>query len=203
MADKKGPITKREANKIDVNRRILKASRRLFASKGYDETMMKDIAKKADVSKATVYNYFPNKESLLIGTYEDVAGEAERAAQDKPELPAIDRLRNAVETFALGSMKYPDLSRRITYLNATEDSALYGITGRIYHIFEELVEEAKEDGVLDKQANNRIVVDMIFGIILIIQYQWIDLDRLSSVELLERTRFCFDNFIVKQFEPAQ
>lgn len=203
MADKKSNLTKREANKLDVHRRILKASRRLFASNGYDETMMRDIAKKADVSKATVYNYFPNKESLLIGTYEDVAGEAEKAALARPELPAIDRLRNAVETFALGSMKYPDLSRRITYLNATEDSALYGKTERIYTIFEGLVEEAKEDGVLDKDISNRMIVDMIFGIILIIQYQWIDLDRLSSVELLERTRLCFDKFIVKQFQPEK
>ena len=51
---------------------LLKASRRLFTTEGYDETTMGDIAEKAGVSKATVYNYFPNKESLLIGTVNEV-----------------------------------------------------------------------------------------------------------------------------------
>ena len=32
-------MTKRESNKINCRERILKASRRLFTSKGYEETM--------------------------------------------------------------------------------------------------------------------------------------------------------------------
>ena len=149
MADKKRTLTKREANKIDVHRRILKASRRLFASKGYDETMMRDIAKKADVSKATVYNYFPNKESLLIGTLDGAIDEAISTAESKKDLLPSDRLRAAIETFILGGMKYPDLTRRIIYLNSTEGSALYGSFSRIYDIFNDLITQAKEDGEFD------------------------------------------------------
>ncbi len=199
MAEKKTPITKREANKIDVHRRILKASRRLFASHGYDETMMRDIAKKADVSKATVYNYFPNKESLLIGTLDGVIDEAEKAVAAKQDIPASERLSIAFETFVLGGMKYPDLTRRIAYLNSTEGSALYGSIGRIYDMFNKLIEEAKEDGEFDPDADSYMIIDMVFGIFLIALYQWIDIDRLSSVELLERTRTYYDRFIVEQF----
>ena len=65
-------INRRELNKINSRKRILKASRKLFSQKGYEETMMEDIANKAEVSKATIYNYFPNKESLLIGTADEV-----------------------------------------------------------------------------------------------------------------------------------
>ena len=199
MAEKKEALTKREANKIDVHRRILKASRRLFASNGYDETMMRDIAKRADVSKATVYNYFPNKESLLIGTLDGVIDEAVKAAASKKDLPASERLCTAFETFLLGGMKYPDLSRRITYLNSTEGSALYGSTGKIYHFFGELIKEAKENGEFDPDASDYMIIDMIFGIFLIAQYQWMDIDRLSSVELLERARAYYDRFVVQQF----
>ena len=199
MAEKKAPITKREANKLDVHRRILKASRRLFASNGYDETMMRDIAKKADVSKATVYNYFPNKESLLIATLQDVTDEAENAVAMKKDLPASERLRLAFETFLLGGMKYPDLSRRITYLNCTDGSALYGSTGRIYRLFGELVKEAKENGEFDPDASEYMITDTVFGIFLIAEYQWIDIDRLSSIELLERARSYYDKFIVEAF----
>lgn len=199
MAEKKTPITKREANKIDVHRRILRSSRRLFASHGYDETMMRDIARKADVSKATVYNYFPNKESLLIGTLDDVIDEAEKAVAAKQDIPASERLRIAFETFVLGGMKYPDLTRRIVYLNSTDGSALYGSIGRIYDMFNKLIAEAKEDGEFAPEADSYMIIDMVFGIFLIALYQWIDIDRLSSVELLERTRTYYDRFIVEQF----
>ena len=200
MAEKKGTLTKREANKIDVHRRILKASRRLFVSKGYDETMMRDIAKKADVSKATVYNYFPNKESLLVGTLDGVITEATNAVESKKDMPATDRLGAAIETFVLGGMKYPDLSRRIVYLNSTEGSALYGSIGRIYDMFHDLIVEAKENGEFDPDANNHMIIDMVFGIFLIALYQWIDIDRLSPLELLERTRAYFNQFIIEQFK---
>ena len=200
MADKKRTLTKREANKIDVHRRILKASRRLFASKGYDETMMRDIAKKADVSKATVYNYFPNKESLLIGTLDGAIDEAISTSESKKDLLPSDRLRAAIETFILGGMKYPDLTRRIIYLNSTEGSALYGSFSRIYDIFNDLITQAKEDGEFDPEANSYMIIDMVFGIFLIALYQWIDIDRLSPLELLERTRAYYNQFIVEQFK---
>ena len=161
--------------------------------------MMRDIAKKADVSKATVYNYFPNKESLLIATLQDVTEEAENAVTMKKDLPASERLRLAFETFLLGGMKYPDLSRRITYLNCTDGSALYGSTGRIYRLFGELVKEAKENGEFDPDASEYMITDTVFGIFLIAEYQWIDIDRLSSIELLERARSYYDKFIVEAF----
>ena len=45
-------------------------SRRLFTAKGYEETTMEDIAEAAEVSKATLYNYFSSKENLLLGIAE-------------------------------------------------------------------------------------------------------------------------------------
>jgi len=51
--------SRREANKRKSRQKILKASRRLFKEKGYDNTMIEDVADKAEVSKATLYNYFP------------------------------------------------------------------------------------------------------------------------------------------------
>ena len=69
--------TRRELNKEKSRKNILKASRKLFSTKGYEDTMMEDIAVTAEVSKATIYNYFPNKESLLIGTAHEVLDKIE------------------------------------------------------------------------------------------------------------------------------
>jgi AcrR family transcriptional regulator len=45
---------------------ILKAAQNIFAQKGFQEATVSDIAKKAEVSEATIYEYFSSKEELLF-----------------------------------------------------------------------------------------------------------------------------------------
>ncbi|MGN6255231.1 MAG: TetR/AcrR family transcriptional regulator [Solirubrobacterales bacterium] len=52
--------------------KILDASRKLFARRGFSETSMGDIARAAQVARATVYNNFDDKQDILaaiIGEY--------------------------------------------------------------------------------------------------------------------------------------
>lgn len=49
---------------------IIQAAAHLFASQGFHRTTTKDIAEAADVSEGTLYNYFENKDDLLIGIME-------------------------------------------------------------------------------------------------------------------------------------
>ena len=60
--------TSRRERRI-ANRRILilEAAARLFAEKGFHRTTTRDIAEAADVSEGTLYNYFENKDELLMG----------------------------------------------------------------------------------------------------------------------------------------
>ncbi len=46
---------------------ILKAALTEFSKKGYHLTEVATIAKRASVAKGTVYNYFENKEDILLG----------------------------------------------------------------------------------------------------------------------------------------
>jgi AcrR family transcriptional regulator len=50
----------------EAHDRVLKAALELFAQRGIDATSMDAITQGAGVSKATVYNHWPNKEALLI-----------------------------------------------------------------------------------------------------------------------------------------
>jgi AcrR family transcriptional regulator len=56
----------RERNKRKVTQRIIAAAVELFKTQGYHQATMDDIASKAEVSRGTLFNYFPSKESLLI-----------------------------------------------------------------------------------------------------------------------------------------
>ena len=51
---------------LNIEERILLSAKELFYEKGYDQVNMKEISKRADIAVGTLYNYFPNKNSLYL-----------------------------------------------------------------------------------------------------------------------------------------
>ncbi|MFW6114037.1 MAG: TetR/AcrR family transcriptional regulator [Actinomycetota bacterium] len=51
--------------------RILQAAVEAFSEKGYTEVTISEIASRADVSKGTIYEYFENKEDVLLSISEE------------------------------------------------------------------------------------------------------------------------------------
>jgi AcrR family transcriptional regulator len=39
--------------------------------KGFKSATMREIARRSEIGDTTIYNYFPNKESILYAYYED------------------------------------------------------------------------------------------------------------------------------------
>ncbi|MGI6050276.1 MAG: TetR/AcrR family transcriptional regulator, partial [Acetivibrionales bacterium] len=46
--------------------KIIKAAQALFKEKGVSQVSMKEIAKYSGVSQASIYNYFGNKEAVVV-----------------------------------------------------------------------------------------------------------------------------------------
>lgn len=186
--------TKREQNKINSKRRILHASRRLFASQGYDNTMIEDIAKKADVSKATLYNYFPNKESLLIGTEKELIDKLRTMVDTNSEGLENSELmlRFALEELVIASAEYWNLARRITYLNSNENSTLYNGRKDLDELFRELIVSAQQEGIFKKDADPEEVGDIVIGIYLISQFQWDHIDKYTPEQIHQKLNAYFD-----------
>jgi AcrR family transcriptional regulator len=59
-------VSLRERNRQRVTQRIISAAESLFKAHGFHRTTMDDIAEKAEISRATLFNYFPSKEALLL-----------------------------------------------------------------------------------------------------------------------------------------
>ncbi|MER7210523.1 TetR family transcriptional regulator [Streptosporangium sp. NPDC000239] len=52
---------------------IADAAMRLFTERGFDEVTVNEAAEAAGVVKATLFNYFPTKESLVLHALDDLA----------------------------------------------------------------------------------------------------------------------------------
>jgi len=55
----------RERKKARTRQAIADAAARLFAQRGYEQVAVSDVAREAEVSEQTVYNYFQTKEQLV------------------------------------------------------------------------------------------------------------------------------------------
>ncbi len=77
---------------------ILETALSLFATKGYGETTLRDIAASAEVSLGLTYRYFARKEELILALYQRLAQEL---AEEVPAMPAATLARRFATT--LGS----------------------------------------------------------------------------------------------------
>jgi AcrR family transcriptional regulator len=68
----------RERKKARTRRVIADAAARLFAERGYEQVAVSEVAREAEVSEQTVYNYFQTKEQLVTDRDQDVEDELGR-----------------------------------------------------------------------------------------------------------------------------
>ena len=74
---------------------------RVFARKGYQETVVEDVAEEAGVSKGTIYTYFDRKEELLGAVHQGLFEEMEvRQAQIlESDRSPLDKIRALLHDF--------------------------------------------------------------------------------------------------------
>ncbi|WP_328665533.1 TetR/AcrR family transcriptional regulator [Streptomyces sp. NBC_00322] len=62
---------------------IADAAVSLFLERGFDRVSVNDIAAAAEISKPTLFRYFPTKEDLVLHRFTDHQGEAARVVRDR------------------------------------------------------------------------------------------------------------------------
>lgn len=87
------PVGLRARKKERTHDAIADAAISLFLAHGFDEVSVTDIAAAAQVSKPTLFRYFPTKEDLVLHRIADHNGEAARVVRaHAPGVPALDAL---------------------------------------------------------------------------------------------------------------
>jgi AcrR family transcriptional regulator len=86
-------MNRRERKKEETRVNIINCAVDSFKAKGFEETSMEEIAEKADVSKGTLYNYFPDKDSILVGYFQQIIREYGKELQTQLNEEKIFRTR--------------------------------------------------------------------------------------------------------------
>jgi AcrR family transcriptional regulator len=73
----------RERKKQRTEQQIADTARRLFAQRGFEAVPVAEIARQAEVSEATVFNYFPTKEDLVYNRLEAFEEELLSSIRDR------------------------------------------------------------------------------------------------------------------------
>ena len=74
----------RERKKVRTRRAIAEAAHRLFRERGFEAVTVAEVAREADVSEGTVFNYFPTKEDLFYGQMETFEAALIDAVRERP-----------------------------------------------------------------------------------------------------------------------
>jgi AcrR family transcriptional regulator len=89
----------RERKKRHTRAAISDAALRLFLADGFDSVSVLEIAAAAEVSKRTLFKYFPSKEDLVVHRFADHVDEAARVVRDRTRgQTPLDALRAAFRT---------------------------------------------------------------------------------------------------------
>ncbi|WP_328430952.1 TetR family transcriptional regulator [Streptomyces sp. NBC_00453] len=87
----------RELKKQQMRDRIGETAWRLFAERGFDRVTVVEVAREAQVSEATVFNYFPAKEDLFYSRFEAYGDRLVKAVRTRPaDEPALAAFRRTL-----------------------------------------------------------------------------------------------------------
>lgn len=95
MNETRTNLSRRDRQSAARANQILDAAAELFAERGFHRTTTREIAEAADVAEGTLYNYFANKDDLLIGIMQRLSESFDPTSYPMRRIPM-----NAREHFA-------------------------------------------------------------------------------------------------------
>lgn len=151
--------------------RILKAAEGIFAQKGFQSATISDIAKKAKVSEATIYEYFSSKEELLFAIPAQTIKEYHEKNQEiLPYIQgATDKLRFLIKRHLGLYAENPDYAN-VVMLNLKVNrnflkTDAYKIVQSSADKYLQIIKQGIDSGELRSDINPFVVRSMIWGTI--------------------------------------
>ncbi|WP_158969983.1 TetR/AcrR family transcriptional regulator [Chachezhania sediminis] len=164
--------SKRRVSRLSPEKRtadILKAAREVFAERGYQDTIMSEIAERAGIVEGSIYRYFRNKRDLMFRMAEDWF--EEMILSDETTLQSIsgveNRLRFIIHRHLLSIHNEPDLSRLVfQHLRPDPDyrqTKLFDLNRTYTARVTAVIRDGMASGEIRPGVEPTLVRDIVFG----------------------------------------
>ena len=182
-------IDKREDDKslVTTRCRILRAAIRAFAEKGYAKATISEIAKQAGVADGTVYEYFKNKEELLLSIpeerFEDHINQLEMAFNIKNPVKMLRRFIKYHFNLYLTDTDFLKVYLSLILLNRRfYQSRAYDGLRRYLNLLEKLVKKGIDEGSFAADSDIRIFRNMFLGAFTHMGLRWFFLGKAAAID---------------------
>ena len=152
-----------------VRERLVRASVRLFAERGYDRTSVQEIVEAAGVTKGALYHHFSSKDHLLYEIYHRLLTEQSRRLRGFVESdgPIAERLRAAaidlVETSAEHVADFVVFFGSMSMLSGERAATVRSERRRYFDTFCGLVRVGQRSGAFRTDVSAGVVVHSFVG----------------------------------------
>jgi TetR/AcrR family fatty acid metabolism transcriptional regulator len=150
--------------------RILDAALKVFATRGFYNAKVSEVAREAGVADGTIYLYFESKDALLIALFEDRMQRIIARANDeiaRSEGTVLDKIRQAIALHLSLVLDDPDLAEFITVELRQSGKFVKEYDNPKFteylRIFRDLILAGQEQGLIRRTVDARLVVRAIFG----------------------------------------
>ena len=170
------------SDKSDI---ILEAAEAVFAEKGYTQSTITEIARRAKVGEGTIYEYFKNKEHLLFAIPVKRFNEQLNSLDEIFEIKSLIRkLRRIIRYYFYYHLNERNFLK-IFILHITLNKEFYGSDAykgfeKCSENFDGVIEEGKKTGIFRPEINLRIFKNLFFGLFSHLALRWLILEE--SVE---------------------
>lgn len=158
------PLTRKERRRRDTRREIIEAARQLLLEVDPDELSLRQVARRADFSPASLYTYFSSRDELVAALYADALGRlSEHMAGVSAELPADRRVVEYGMAYMEFARENPADLRSILLVNRRALPTEAGRSDALETLARRTIQEAIESGAF-ADASDLSPAEMTYGI---------------------------------------
>jgi AcrR family transcriptional regulator len=161
---RKTPIQARSTVTVEA---ISEATIQVLLSQGADRLTTTRVAERAGVSVGTLYQYYPNKQSLLFAVLENhlsrVATRVEAACESARHKPLAEMVKEMVEAFVEAKMERADIS--VALYRVSAEIGGFALVKKVNQRSRKAVEAMLETASDTKSPPDKFSVDIMLSAI--------------------------------------
>jgi AcrR family transcriptional regulator len=195
---KRKRVSRRETKKRELREAIYETAMALFLQKGFDNVTVEDITHQIEIAKGTFFNYFPNKESILLyfmrrhleEVKDQIPGVIKEAKTTQQKLHCLFSIlaKMVVTNEPLVKWVLLESLRLRVYKKEKKE-----VSRKILQNVVEIIREGQERGEIKKNMNPEKIAKIMESIFFFSAIRWLTFDRHTPLidDIQEQIQYFF------------